>query len=445
MGINSNISRRSFIGAGAAILAGLGLTACGGSGSSNSGSSDSSSSDSSAKGSVYFLNFKPEVDEAWQDLAKKYTDETGVEVKVVTAASGTYEEKLKSEMGKSAAPTLFQVSGYVGLENWKEYCADLSDSDLYGELTNPDLVLKDGDKVVAVGYVEEEYGIVYNKSLLEKAGYSASDITNFASLKKVADDIQARRSELGIKGAFVSSGTDSSSSWRFTNHLANMPLWYEFKDEGVTNPDTIKGTYLSNYKDIFDLYVNDGTVDDHSQLSAKTADDALNEFLNEEAVFYQNGTWGYKDVKALGDDKLGLLPLYIGVSGEENQGVCAGTENYWCVNTDASEDDQKATLDFVKWVVTSDEGTTALADTMGFSCPFKSAKATDNAIAKAAKEIMDSGKETVGWAFSVQPGQEYRDGLSNALNKYVAGGSWDDVKKAFVDDWATEKAASKSE
>ena len=220
-----------------------------------------------------------------------------------------------------------------------------------------------------------------------------------------------------------------------------MPLWYEFKEDGETNPDTIKGTYLPNYKDIFDLYVNDGTVDDHSLLSGKTADDAL----NEEAVFYQNGTWGYKDIAPLGDDKLGLLPIYIGVDGEENQGICAGTENYWAVNVDATEEDQKATLDFVKWVITSDEGTTALADEMGFSCPFKSAKETDNVLAKEAKKIMDSGKETVGWAFSVQPGQEYRDGLTNALNQYVAGGSWDDVKTAFVDDWATEKEASKSE
>ena len=290
--------------------------------------------------------------------------------------------------------------------------------------------------------VKEMDELAKAKDLLKKAGYSASDITDFASLKKVADDIQARRSELGVKGAFVSSGLGSDSSWRFTNHLANMPLWYEFKDANETNPDSIKGTYLENYKNIFDLYINDGTVDDHSKLSDKKADDAVNEFLNGEAVFYQNGTWGYKDIKALGDDKIGLLPIYIGVDGEKDQGVCAGTENYWCVNANASEDDQKATLDFIYWVVTSDEGTKALAEDMGFSCPFKSAKETDNAIAKEAKAITDAGKTRVGWAFSVQPNQEYRDDLASALNKYAAGGSWDEVKTAFVDNWATEKKAN---
>ncbi|HPS80949.1 MAG TPA: carbohydrate ABC transporter substrate-binding protein, partial [Candidatus Limiplasma sp.] len=40
-----------------------------------------------ATGSVYYLNFKPEQDQQWQDLAKLYTEKTGVPVTVVTAAS----------------------------------------------------------------------------------------------------------------------------------------------------------------------------------------------------------------------------------------------------------------------------------------------------------------------------------------------------------------------
>ena len=83
-----------------------------------------------SSGSVYYLNFKPEQDEAWQNLAKQYTKETGVPVSVVTAASGEYETTLTAEMGKSSAPTLFQVNGPVGLANWKDYCLDLSGSDI---------------------------------------------------------------------------------------------------------------------------------------------------------------------------------------------------------------------------------------------------------------------------------------------------------------------------
>ena len=163
------ISRRNFLKVAGASAAALGLAACGGSSSSTSTASSaagstaaSSTAASGANGKVYFLNFKPEQDEAWQNLAKVYTEETGVPVTVVTAASGQYETTLMSEMEKSEAPTLFQVNGPVGLANWKDYCYDLSGSQLYGELTSDSFALKDGDAVAAIAYVIETYGIIYN-------------------------------------------------------------------------------------------------------------------------------------------------------------------------------------------------------------------------------------------------------------------------------------------
>ena len=145
-----------------------------------------------AAGSVYYLNFKPEQDQQWQDLAKSYTEQTGVPVTVVTAASGTYEETLAAEMAKSEAPTLFQVNGPVGLANWKDYCYDLSGTPLYGELTNDSFALKDGDQVLGIAYVIESYGIIANKTLLEKAGHSIDEINSFETLKAVVEDITAR-------------------------------------------------------------------------------------------------------------------------------------------------------------------------------------------------------------------------------------------------------------
>ena len=213
------ITRRNFLKAAGVSAAALGLAACGGSSSSTAssaaGSTAASSTAAKADGKVYYLNFKPEQDQAWQDLAKVYTEETGVPVTVVTAASGQYETTLMSEMEKSEAPTLFQVNGPVGLANWKDYCYDLSGSQLYGELTSDSFALKDGDAVAAIAYVIETYGIIYNKELLTAAGYTQDDIKGFDDLKKVADDIQARKAELGVDGAFTSAGMDGSSDWRF--------------------------------------------------------------------------------------------------------------------------------------------------------------------------------------------------------------------------------------
>ena len=395
-----------------------------------------------ATGKVYYLNFKPEQDQDWQDLAKAYTEETGVPVTVLTAASGTYEEKLTSEIAKTDAPTLFQVNGPVGLASWKDYCYDLKDSQIYGELTSDSFALKDGDAVAGIGYVIESYGLITNKTLLEKAGYTVEDIQSFEDLKKVAEDITARKDELGF-AAFTSAGMDGSSDWRFKTHLANLPVYFEYQEDGISTTDAIKGTYLDNYKAIWDLYINNSTCEP-SELSAKTGDDSRNEFLAGEAVFFQNGSWEYGNLTGEGkytDDDLAMIPIYIGVGDEANQGLCTGTENYWCVNKEASEDDIQATLDFINWCVTSEQGTKAMADDMGFVIPFKTAQESPNLFVKQDAEMTAAGKTPVSWNFTTMPSEEWKNGVGSALTAYAAGtGDWNGVVSAFVDGWASEAA-----
>lgn len=397
-------------------------------------------SEDSGKGSVYFLNFKPEQDEAWQELAAVYTKETGVDVTVVTAASGEYETTLMSEMGKDGAPTLFQVNGPVGLANWKDYCLDLSDSDIYGQLVSDDYALIEGDTVYGIAYLIESYGLITNTKLLSKAGYSLEDIQSFDDLKAVAQDISARSGKLGFT-AFTSAGMDASSDWRFKTHLANLPLYFEYKDEGVTSAKAVKGTYLDNYREIFDLYISNATCDG-KELAAKTGDDSRNEFLAEEAVFFQNGSWEYNDLaKELGDEALAMLPIYIGVGNEAEQGLCTGTENYWCVNSQADQADIDATLAFINWCVSSETGTQAMANDMGFVIPFQNAAKTPNVFVQQDAANLAAGKVPVAWSFSTMPSEEWKNGVGSALTAYAADptdANWEAVTAAFVGGWADE-------
>ena len=410
---------------------------CGSKGEGKSAKSDA--------GKVYYLNFKP--DEAWQALAKEYTKETGVNVTVVTAASNKYEETLMTEMSKSEAPTLFHVNGPVGLKNWKDYALDLSDTDVYKKLNGDEYALKEGDEVKGIAMAVETYGIITNTKLLQEAGYTVDDIQSFDDLKKVAEDITARKDQLGF-AAFTSAGMDDSSDWRFKTHLSNLPIYFEYEAENETSTDAIKGTYLDNYKNIFDLYINNSTCDP-KELASKTGNDSEAEFINGEAVFFQNGSWEYGNVvgdKKLSADDVTMIPIYIGVGDEANQGLCTGTENYWCVNSAADEKDIQATLDFMNWCVSSDKGTTAMADDMGFVIPFKDAKDTDNVFVKKDKELQAAGKTTIPWDFTTIPSEQWKADLSSALTAYAAGtGSWDDVKTAFVDGWAKEYKAANQE
>ena len=427
----------------------LSMAACGSQGGTSSTPAASSgaaagSSAPAAAGEVYYLNFKPEQDEAWQKLAKAYTEETGVPVTVVTAASGTYEQTLMSEIAKSNPPTLFQVNGPVGLANWKDYCYDLTGSDVLGQLTSEDFALKDGDATLGIAYVIESYGIITNKTLLAKAGYSVDDIKSFADLKKVAEDITARKDELGF-AAFSSTGMDGSSDWRFKTHLANLPIYFEYQADGIGTTDAIKGTYLDNYKAIWDLYINNSTCDP-AVLSGKTGDYSRNEFLAGEAVFFQNGSWEYGNLVGDGkftDDDLQMIPIYIGVGDEANQGLCTGTENYWCVNNSASAENIQATLDFMNWCVTSETGTKAMANDMGFVIPFKGAQESPNLFVKQDAAYTAEGKTPVSWNFPTMPSENWKNEVGNALTAYAAGtGTWDAVVSAFVDGWASEYAAA---
>ena len=206
--------------------------------------------------------------------------------------------------------------------------------------------------------------------------------------------------------------------------------------------DAIKGTYLDNYRDMWDLYINNSTCDP-KDLAAKTGDDARNEFLNKKAVFYQNGTWEYTQLidGGLTDDDMTMLPVYFGVGDEANQGLCTGTENYWCVNKDADEADIQATLDFMDWCVTSDEGTKCMADDMGFNIPFKKAQESKNLFIKEDKQMTEDGKTPVAWNFSTMPSEEWKNGVGSALTAYAADqtdANWDAVVSAFVDGWASE-------
>lgn len=419
------------------------------------GGSDAPAPAASGEGAVYYLNFKPEQADQWVALAETYTKETGVPVTVVTAATGTYEQTLKSEMAKSEAPTLFQVNGPVGLASWKDYCYDLKDSAVYKDLSSDDFALiGDDGSVKGIAYVIETYGLIYNKKLLNDyinmdgaVITSADDIKDFATLKKVADDIQAKKDDLGIAGAFTSAGFDASSDWRFKTHLANLPLYYEYLADGITSTDAVKGTYLDNFKQIFDLYITDSTCAP-TLLSGKTGEDSASEFALGEAVFYQNGTWAYNDIKdnEVADEDLGMLPIFIGADKEANQGLCTGSENYWCVNSKASEANIQATLDFLQWVVESDAGKNGLAKEMGFVTPFSTFTEEylpANPLVAIADEYVKKGTVSVSWNFTTMPSEEWKNQLGSAMLEYAQGtGSWDAVVTAFVDGWATEYQAA---
>ena len=419
-----------------AVVMVLGLVACGNSGAK------------AGDGSVYWLNFKPESDEALQEIAAMYTKETGVSVKVVTAASGTYNETLTAQMDKSDAPTMFVVGNAAAVETWGDYCLDLTGTDIANELSTDAYMLYDENgKLCSIGYCYECYGIIVNKELLVKAGYAEDYITNFATLKEVAEDVHARAAELGFD-AFSSAGMDGSSSWRFTGHLINLDYYYESVDapEAWTScPAEIKGTYMDNYKALYDLMVVNSATD-RAEL-ANGGFDAAAEFANGEALFYFNGNWEWSGLseKGMKAENLSMIPYYCGVEGEEKAGLNCGTENYWAVNSEASEEDIAATLAFMKWLVTDPEASAMAVETFGVM-PYKQAAESTNPFLAQANAYLANGCYNMWWATNYQPNVDaYRATVVSALNAYNADptdANWATVVDAFVNGWAVQYQAA---
>ena len=401
-----------------------------------------------AKGSVYWLNFKPESDEALQEIAKMYTDETGVPVKVVTAASGTYNETLTAQMDKSGAPTLFVVGNQAAVETWGDYCLDLKDTDIAKELNTDAYQLFDKDgKLCSIGYCYECYGIIVNKKLLKDAGFEADYIKNFATLKEVAESVHSRAAELGFD-AFSSAGMDDSSSWRFTGHLINLEYFYEAKenpDAWKSCPESLTGKYMDNFKNLYDLIVTNSATD--RKALANGGFDAAAEFTSGKALFYVNGNWEWSGLseKGMKAEDLTMIPYYCGVEGEEKAGLNCGTENYWAVNKEASEEDIAATLAFMKWLVTDKEASEKAVATFGVM-PYKQAAQSTNPFLAQANAYLADGCYNLWWATNYQPNVDaYRATAVAAINNYNANPSadtWKQVVTAFIDGWATQYKAA---
>ena len=417
-----------------------------------------------ADNTVYFLNFKPEIADIYKEIAQKYEAEKGVKVKVVTAASNTYETTLKSEIAKSDAPTIFQINGPVGYQSWAKYCKDLSDTKLYDYLSDKDLAIKNSGGVFGIPYVVEGYGIIYNNAIMEKyfalkdkavSISKAEEITSFKLLKEVVEDMTKHKQELGIDGVFASTSMSGGEQWRWTTHLLNMPIYYEMKDisdestiSTAYNAKTIDFKYADNFKNVFDLYINNSTTE-KGLLSGKSVEDSMSEFALGKAAMVQNGNWAWEQIsKVKGNtvkaDDIKYLPIYIGIDGEEKQGLCIGTENYLAINKNVSEQKQKASVEFLEWLFSSETGKDYAVNKLNFISPFNTFKENERPDDPLASEVikwMVKEKTRVEWVFHSFPSQEFKDDFGNALLEYVQGTkSFDDVKKVTVDSWKSAKS-----
>ncbi len=433
------------------------LAACG-----NDTTSDSTGANGNNKGEIYYLNFKPEIAEVYEEIAKVYEQETGVKLKVVTAASGTYEQTLKAEMERSDSPTLFQINGPKGYANWKDYCKDLKDTELYKHLTDKSLAVEVNGGVYGIPYVVEGYGIIYNNAIMQKYFAlpnkatdvkSVEEINSFAKLKAVVEDMTKNKEALGIKGVFASTSLKPGEDWRWHTHLANIPLYNEFSKNNVdlTSDATkeISFEFSDNFKNIYDLYINNSTVSS-KLLGTKQVADSMAEFALGQAAMVQNGNWAWGQIKdvdgnTVKEEDVKFMPIYTGIEGEDKLSLATGTENFFAINAKASPEKQKLAEDFIYWLFSSEKGKEFVTNDLGFIAPFDTFEETEVPNDPLAKEVVrwmnNESTSIIPWNFTIFPNQTFKDNFGAALLKYSQGNmDWEAVKTQVVNDWKAESA-----
>jgi raffinose/stachyose/melibiose transport system substrate-binding protein len=441
------------------LIAAIALAACAKSTSETTDVAGTEAAAPSEGGEVYYLNFKPEVSELYNQIAEAYKAETGVTLKVVTAAAGTYEQTLKSEIAKSDAPVLFQINGPRGYADWKDYTADLKDTELYQHLSDKTLAVTDGDGVYGLPYVVEGYGIIYNNAIMTKyfalegaKATSMDEINNFAKLKEVVEDMTAKKDELGIKGVFSSTSLKPGEDWRWQTHLANVPIYYEIRDNNldIKNPDNfkeIKFQYAANFKNIFDLYLNNSTTEP-TLLGSKSVDDSMAEFALGQSAMVQNGNWAWGQISGVDGnvvkaEDVKFLPIYTGMPGEEKQSISVGTENFFSINSQASPEKQQLAADFIWWLFSSPTGKAFVTNDLKFIAPFDTfadnEKPTDPLAQSLLSYMANTDLYNVAWNFVVFPSQTFKDNFGAALLQYAQGTmEWDAVVQLMIEQWKAE-------
>jgi hypothetical protein len=349
---------------------------------------------------------------------------------------------------------VFDITGPVTLQQGDKImlCSD----GLWSGLTDADIVRDLATKPVSDSVPD------LVEAALRDGGEHSDNVTVIALEWETPDSFESTRgisTDSIMDGVFASTSLLRGEAWRWQTHLANVPFYYEFKDNTSYDntvlaglaADSIEFKYANNYKNIFDLYLNN-SVTKKEMLGNVTVNDSMAEFALGRCAMVQNGNWGASQILGVDGNKVAdkdikFLPIYTGMPGEEKQGLCIGTENFLCINSQVSPEKQQASVDFLVWLYSSKTGKAFVKDQLGFIAPFNTFSDDEKPTDPLAKELLarmaKDGYENIQWTFAAFPSENFKNAFGDALLEYAQGTkTWDDVVKIVKDSWTSERAAA---
>lgn len=324
------------------------------------------------KGHVRYVNPNPALQEAWETIAVEYTKKTGVQVTVLAA-----------EEAKGITPTLFTVDDETQLAAVSDICVDLAGVNATHHMQDWSLALYEGNKMCGLPLETEGYGLIYNDSLLRKVGITAADITSFAKLTEVVNNIAGNTSLKFEPFACVDMNSAAIS---------------------------LLGTIPGDIRPFWDLY----TANTACQNITSDDDGPTEEIAEGKAVFCIGSTKEFEMYAIMFEGNLNIMPLYIGGENEARQGLCLRVENYLCVRSDVDPLDIQATLDFLDYLTHPEEDRVPI-DRLEIFTPYSTAKYYASPLEKTLRDQISTGRKLLAFSQISEP-----EGLADALIAYTA-------------------------
>ena len=302
----------------------------------------------------------PALHDAWAEIGGDFTAKTGIEV------------ILTDNQGEATLLTLTKDDLDADL------CTDLSGSAAYAQLSSWDLALSQGDQIYAIAAEVECFALICNETLMAQGAHTRSDVTNFATLTTVAQNLSAA-------GLTPFAGLEFNGP--FAARLSSLP---------------------GDLRGLLDLWI--------ANCSPTPPESALQQFLDGGAVFYLGSTDEYEAMSALGAQNLSILPLYLGTGEEQSRSLCVAPKRYWAVSNGAEPRDTQATLEFLNYLVTADGENPPPVDTLQLLSPYRQAAYVSNPLEQVLREDVRNGKTIIVCDYLIDPPV----GLPEALTAYAA-------------------------
>lgn len=405
--------------------------------SSDNNSENANSNDSDSGVTVDIFQYKVEFKDQFEEVVALYHDENpDVTINVQTVGGGNdYAASLKSQMSSGDEPDIFNVGGPTEVEEYKDYLADLSDTEaavaaLEGTLNG----VTDGEQVLGLPYSQEGYGLIYNKSIFEEAGINADELTTFEALEEAVATLDDQKEELGIEAVFA---FPAKELWVMGNHLANVYIAPEFESDinSAYEAETINFDYADSMKRMLDLQSNYSV---QPVLSLDYSQQVEQLFSQEKVAIIQQGNWIYPTLEQMdvdfAENNVGMIPMPV--DGLEDH-LPVGVPQYWAVNKNSSEEVQQAAKDFLDWLYTSDAGKELVLNDFKFIPAYEgydTAQISDP-LSQSVYSYSEEGK-TIGWTFLATPVGWNEDVLAVNFQRYINGDiEWQEVLDASKEEW----------